>query len=662
MYSVLFSGYKYRRSKGKMKKKKELIISIVAIVVLVLAIVGVSFAAFNYSRTGEKINTITSGAISMQYTETDNVIQIDKALPTTDATGTVRLKEGEYFDFSVSGTIQGTANINWEIAAEDITTADRKIDGSNIKLYLTEINDSVETEVMSPRVYSERDTANDYTGRPAGQMSLYATTSSTSFTKNYRLRMYVDEAYNPQDDGGDLVFTIRINVYGKTGDPMRFTVAETLLNNGVGSNGAINTEDPDQTFITGTDPNNYIWYSGKLWRAVSIDPDDNSVKLVTQWNISVISYNPNNQTAFEESYMEQWLNDTSVDGFLGNLRDYENFIKTDSAWNATLTTDTTKPPETTMVTDTVGLLNIYEYTMSYSGTTYQNGYLNNGLAWRTLTPYSASYVRDVYDNGSAYYNAPMVPYGVRPSINLKSNVKIVSGDGTENNPYRLEGDNDSNLNGTLLNTRYSGEYIQFGIGENTLYRIVSHETSGLTKITSAEPLKSSGSFIESAFGDTVTYSSGNTIGTFLNGEYLTSYVGDSYSSMIESNTTWYLGTVGIRDSYRLAKYSSTTGNDLTTSTTTAQVGLLRSGELMAGQFERYTIKGGTSSTGLTAYYWTLTPYNTYNVRNVHNAGNADCNIPSYTYGTRPSMNLKSSVIITGGSGTKSDPFVLSLGG
>ena len=36
--------------------------------------------------------------------------------------------------------------------------------------------------------------------------------------------------------------------------------------------------------------------------------------------------------------MQQWLNDTTVDGFLGNLRDYEKFIKTDSVWNATLTT------------------------------------------------------------------------------------------------------------------------------------------------------------------------------------------------------------------------------------------------------------------------------------------------------------------------------------
>ena len=643
-----------------MKKKKELIISIAAVIVLVLAIVGVSFAAFNYSRTGEQINTITSGAISMQYTETDNVIQIDKALPTTDATGTVRLKEGEYFDFSVSGTIQGTANINWEIAAEDITTAERKIDGSNIKLYLTEINDSEETEVMSPRVYSESDTANEYTGRPAGQMSLYATTSSTSFTKNYRLRMYVDEAYNPQDDGGDLVFTIRINVYGKSGDPMRFTVAETLLNNGVGSNGAINTSDPDQTFITGTDPNNYIWYSGKLWRAVSIDPDDNSVKLVTQWNISTIPYNASGNTAFAGSYMETWLNDTSVDGFLGNLRDYESFIKTDSVWNATQTTATTKPAETTMISDAVGLLNAYEYTKSYSGTDASNGYLNNGLYWWTLTPYSTSNVRRIDNNGRANNNSPSGTYGTRPAINLKSSVKVVSGDGSENNPYRLEGDNDTNLNGTLLNTRYSGEYIKFGEGENTLYRIVSHETSGLTKITSAEPLKSGGTFVTSAFGNNANYSSNNTIGTFLNGDYLTSYVGDSYRNMIEPSTTWYLGTVGSGASYRLAKYSSATGNDLTTNTTTAQVGLLRFGELMAGQFDRYAIKGGSSSTGFTTDYWTLTPYGTSLVRYVYRYGNAIYYSPSTTYGTRPAMNLKSSVMITGGSGTKSDPFTIEL--
>lgn len=64
----------------------------------------------------------------------------------------------------------------------------------------------------------------------------------------------------------------------------------------------------------------------------------------------------------------------SVDGFLGNLRDYEEFIVTDSIWDATLNTTAlgsiARPNEATTVTAPVGLLNMYEYKTSYRGTTY----------------------------------------------------------------------------------------------------------------------------------------------------------------------------------------------------------------------------------------------------------------------------------------------------
>ena len=79
-------------------------------------------------------------------------------------------------------------------------------------------------------------------------------------------------------------------------------VNEIVLGN-VGENGDTYDDETD-TFITGEDPNNYIWYSGKLWRAVSVNNEEKTVKLVTQWNISAIIYNPENQTAFEGSYME----------------------------------------------------------------------------------------------------------------------------------------------------------------------------------------------------------------------------------------------------------------------------------------------------------------------------------------------------------------------
>ena len=636
-----------------MNNKKQLLLSIGLVLILVLMIVGISYAAFKFTGLGKRENTITTGAITMKYTESTNTISMNNALPTTDATGKVRLTAGEYFDFTLSGTIKGSENINWEIAAEDVTTASRKIDGKYIKLYLTSLDENNnEKEVMAPTVYTAETTENTYTGRPANMMSLAKGTTSTSFSTKYRLRMYVDESYNPQGDGGNLAFSIKINAYGKTGNVMPKTgpVAKVLLS-GVGDNGTIDTSDSEQTFITGTDPNNYIWYSGKLWRAVSIDPSDNSVKLVTQWNISSIPYNADGNTAFQGSYMEQWLNDTSVDGFLGNLREPDKFIKTDSVWNATSTTETTKPAKTTTVTDAVGLLNVYEYTMSYKNATDFTGYLNNGLYWWMLTPYNAAYVRYVVYYGYDNYGSPTTSFGSRPSINLKSAVKIIDGDGTADNPYRLQGDNDSPT-GTLLSTRYSGEYISFGTGENNLYRIVSHENGTGTKITSAIPLKDSGAYKTLAFGSNATFSKDNTIGTFLNGNYLTSgtYLTSEQVNMIEDNTTWYLGTVVDGDNYKLAKYQDVTGNNLITSTTTAKIGLLRMGELMAGQFD----KDGNNTT-----YWTLTPLDASDVRYVYNGGSGHDGSPTYSYGSRPSMNLKSTVKIVSGTGTKSDPFVIS---
>ena len=219
-----------------MDKKKQLLLSIGLVLILVLMIVGISYAAFKFVGLGTKPNTITTGAITMEYTETTNTISMTGALPTTDATGKVRLTAGEYFDFTIKSNIQGNANINWEIAAEDITASSKKIDGKNIKLYLTKLNGDNEEEIMAPKVYSATTSANTKTGRPSGVMSLATGTMSTSETTNYRLRMYVDEDYNPQGDGGGLSFSVKINAYGKvkeapTGSKMKAYMTQADYDN-----------------------------------------------------------------------------------------------------------------------------------------------------------------------------------------------------------------------------------------------------------------------------------------------------------------------------------------------------------------------------------------------------------------------------------------------
>ena len=73
---------------------------------------------------------------------------------------------------------------------------------------------------------------------------------------------------------------------------------------------------------------------------------------------------------------------------------------------------------------------------------------------------------------------------------------------------------------------------------------------------------------------------------------------------------------------------------------------------MAGQFDKY----GNNTT-----YWTMTPYNSSNVRNVYYYGSSDNSSPANSYGFSPSMNLKQNVVITGGDGTKKNPFTVKLG-
>ena len=222
-----------------MDKKRQLLLSIGLVLILVLMIVGISYAAFKFVGLGQKPNTITTGAITMEYTESTNTISMTGALPTTDATGKVRLTAGEYFDFTIKSSIQGNANINWEIAAEDITPSSaKKMDGKNIKLYLTKLDSTgAETQVMAPKVYNATTSANTKTGRPLGVMSLATGTMSTSETTNYRLRMYVDEDYNPQGDGGGLSFSVKINAYGKvkeapTGSKIKAYMTQDDYDNG----------------------------------------------------------------------------------------------------------------------------------------------------------------------------------------------------------------------------------------------------------------------------------------------------------------------------------------------------------------------------------------------------------------------------------------------
>ena len=304
------------------KKKIKNILTIVTSVFMLVVVIGISYAAFSYSGLGKKVNTITTGAISMSYTESTNTISINNALPTKDSTGKTRKDAGDYFDFTVKSSISGNADINYEIAAK--ADSSNTFSGDNIKYYLTTVDSAgKETEVMAPRTYYEEPSGNVYTGRPADMMSLYTGNlkNQGDTTINYRLRLWVDENYNPQNDNGGLTYKVKVNVYGQTSDTVAkaedkycyengFTTLSDcmlVLNNHEATTDAAKTAikakgTPDFTKIAPNDSetdglymaeddegesyyyrgavkNNYVSFAGFIWRIIRRN-GDGSIRMI----------------------------------------------------------------------------------------------------------------------------------------------------------------------------------------------------------------------------------------------------------------------------------------------------------------------------------------------------------------------------------------------
>ena len=301
------------------KQKFKNILTVGTTFILLIAVIGISYAAFNYSGIGQKLNTITTGAITMNYTESTNVISMSNALPTTDMTGKKRLNSGEYFDFTVKSSITGNTDINYEIAAKEENG--NTFSGQNVKFYLTKVNsDGSEEEAMPPKTYSEDQSGNVYSGRPSDMMSLFVGNLNQQGDTEikYRLRMWVDENYNPQDDNGGLVYKVKVNVYGQTSD----TVAEVedtyckdngfttlsdcmlVMNNhepsteiakqnitskgtpdfsktATSDEGLFMSEDDDGAsyYYRGAVRNNYVSFAGFTWRIIRRN-GDGSVRLI----------------------------------------------------------------------------------------------------------------------------------------------------------------------------------------------------------------------------------------------------------------------------------------------------------------------------------------------------------------------------------------------
>ena len=196
----------------KENNSKQVLLSVLGVAILVVAVVGVSFAAFSYSKTGTQVNTITTGTITMSYSETTNGINLTNALPMSDGVGMALSEEEQYFDFTVSANITGTTTINYAITASK--EAESTLPDTAVKVYLTDMDGTADTQILAPTKVSglTPTTGSESSGTPSGQFILHTGTFDATSSHDYRLRMWVADDY--QVTGSSATYKLRVNVYG----------------------------------------------------------------------------------------------------------------------------------------------------------------------------------------------------------------------------------------------------------------------------------------------------------------------------------------------------------------------------------------------------------------------------------------------------------------
>ncbi len=379
-------------------------------------------------------------------------------------------------------------------------------------------------------------------------------------------------------------------------------------------------ETDDGYVYKGTNIANYVQYSGRIWRVVSVDKDNN-IKLITDdsqtslvWGIS---------TDYKESYVRSWLNDENNDikSFYESLADTSNLLETktcvDEISEDSITCDD-------YVEDNIGLLSAYEYQLAGGEESYLNieeywwtsNVNNDDTAWYV---YSKGSLNDTSYSGTMYYS-----YGVRPTITIKGTTEVKSGDGSSDSPYNLDSSTSN-----ILNEKYVGNYISYS---DYTWRIIETDDD-YVKIVMDGVVQEDNEDYYTSFGTTNYYSADSTVGYYLNKTFYNSLTNKDY--ILKSD--FYTGRYDYSNKYNF--------NSIADYNETLNVGLLQLGELFVTDVSKYFLSTRTKTTD-------------NNIYQVLENGRIYAGDLTDKLTLRPTLYLKADLAINSGSGTQKDPYII----
>lgn len=223
--------------------------------------------------------------------------------------------------------------------------------------------------------------------------------------------------------------------------------------------------------FTGNPENNYVRLSNMLFRVYGLDANDNVI-IVSDEDIANVNY----------TKIDKWL-----DYYYNNLNEFAKEIIVKSKYcNMTLTDTTLDITKCSGYTKerNVYIPSVIEINKAASGS--DNFMRPNTMSWTANSKdKTKAYLTRSFFFGSESNNTYLAydvedNYGVRPMMVIKGSTLITSGDGTSEKPY-IFGDTKKAKGGSLLNERFTGEYISI---DDYIYRIIKTNNDGTTKVVS----------------------------------------------------------------------------------------------------------------------------------------------------------------------------------
>ena len=498
------------------KLKQNKLVLIMFIIAILLIITGVTYSFYKIRLEGQKTHFVSSDLISFTYKESENKISITNTTPVSDIDGkksnyfefsvSSNLVKDMSVNYEISILKTSTTNSFNESDIKSYLTDEN--DNSLVEpVIISELEDNNKI-TNAKTIYQNNFTYNNSNEKQTHTYRLRIWLKNDVDLSKYTTKAETENGTNVTLENHTFKFKVNVNTYESGAANTLITLTDNKDNSGLytikhekDSTLQIGTNEGITEYrYRGASPKNYVTFNGETWRIIGVFPVDdgtgnieNRIKLIRNASVGTQHWN-STQVSSTSSYnnwtgatLKTYLNTTyyntlsNIDeqSMIGNAKYYlggytqSTGISKDMMYQYERKISGSNTyyygTNPNSWTGKIGLMYISDYGYAASDTCTSNlssyndetctsnNWLYNIKKNEWLLPQRSNYSGDVFnidaDGLVGFNSASNNNYAVRPTLYLKYNVQISSGDGTSSNPYKFtldKNEDNSNANKPVL--------------------------------------------------------------------------------------------------------------------------------------------------------------------------------------------------------------------